>query len=190
MVDELILHNTKPRPSHEPFRLWALVKLSEHTTNIAKGTTDPGAECCWMLKKKLPKQALYLYFHIIVSLLLLHQDKALENSWTWQSRPCRACKIAWCKLNISDIPLITYHMIWMSFYVRATRYQWIDSSKYGRNICRFRWKFKHKVNSKVGSLHLTILKLATSSCCVFFDEDLWTYLYRASTSLLDNWVFF
>ena len=144
----------------------------------------------WMLKKKLPKQALYLYFHIIVSLLLLHQDKALENSWTWQSRPCRACKIAWCKLNISDIPLITYHMIWMSFYVRATRYQWIDSSKYGRNICRFRWKFKHKVNSKVGSLHLTILKLATSSCCVFFDEDLWTYLYRASTSLLDNWFFF
>ena len=63
VVDELIPHNTKPRPSHEPFRLWALVKLSEHITNIAKGTTDPGAECCWMLKKKLPKQAMYLYFH-------------------------------------------------------------------------------------------------------------------------------
>ena len=100
---------------------------------------------CVLLKKKLPKQAIYLY---LFSLVLLHQDKALENSWTWQSRPCRACKVIRCKLGIYDImQLIIHHM------------------------------------------HLTIPKLETSTCWVFYDKDLWSYLYKASTSLLDNWVF-
>ena len=104
-------HTIIHRPSHEPFRLWALLKLSEHTTNIAKGTTDPGAEWCW--KRKLPKQAIYFIFEHLFSLVLLHQDKALENSWTWQSRPCRACKVIRCKLGIYDIiELIIYHVIY------------------------------------------------------------------------------
>ena len=99
VVDELIPQNTKPRPSHESFTLWALVKHCKRH-NRPRG--------CVLLKKKLPKQAIYLY---LFSLVLLHQDKALENSWTWQSRPCRACKVIRCKLGIYDIiQLIIYHI--------------------------------------------------------------------------------